>query len=53
MKYALSGDVSLLDPNFFYHTLIDILVYLTITGLDIAYDLHVVIQFVVSPTTIY
>ncbi|XP_058733209.1 uncharacterized mitochondrial protein AtMg00810-like [Vicia villosa] len=52
MKYALSDGVPLPDPTL-YRTLVGSLVYLTITRPDIAYVVHVVSQFVVSPTTVH
>jgi hypothetical protein len=36
-----------------YHTIVRSLVYLTITRPDIAYVVHVVSQFVASPTTVH
>lgn len=52
VKYAHSDGVTLHDPTF-YPTLVDNLVYLTITIPNISYDVHVVSQLVVSPTIIY
>jgi len=51
-KYSFSDGLPLLDPTL-YHTIIGSLVYLNITRLDIVYDIHVVSQFVASPTTVH
>jgi len=42
----------LIDPTL-YRTIVGSLVYLTITCPDIAYVVHVVSQFVASPTTVH
>jgi hypothetical protein len=51
-KYSSFYGLPLIDPTL-YHTIIESLVYLTITRPDIAYDVHIVSQFVVSPTTVH
>lgn len=52
VKYAPSDGVPLPNPTL-YHTLVGSPVYLTITRPNIAYVVHVVSQFVVSPTTMH
>jgi len=52
IKYS-SSDVLLLSDPTLYYTIIESLIYFTITCLDIAYVVHVVSQFVTSPTTIH
>jgi len=51
-RYSSSDGLSLIDPTL-YRTIIRSLIYLTITHPDIAYVVHVVSQFVVSPTTVH
>ncbi|XP_062102655.1 uncharacterized mitochondrial protein AtMg00810-like [Humulus lupulus] len=51
-RYSSSDGVALSDPSL-YRTLVGSLVYLTITRPDIAYAVHIVSQFVASPTTVH
>ncbi|XP_062086416.1 secreted RxLR effector protein 161-like [Humulus lupulus] len=51
-SYSSSDGVALSDPSL-YRTLVGSLVYLTITRPDIAYAVHIVSQFVASPTTVH
>ena len=51
-KYSSFDGVPMSDPTMF-HTIVESLVYLTITCPDIAYDVHVVSWFVASSTTVY
>ncbi|XP_019431143.1 PREDICTED: uncharacterized protein LOC109338379, partial [Lupinus angustifolius] len=50
-RYTSSDGVPLSEPTL-YRTLVGSLVYLTITRPDIAYAVHIVSQFVSSPTTV-
>jgi len=51
-RYSSSDDLPLIDPTL-YRTIVRSLIYLIITRPDIAYDVHVVSQFVASPTTVH
>ncbi|XP_042410343.1 uncharacterized mitochondrial protein AtMg00810-like [Zingiber officinale] len=49
---SLSDGSPLPDPNL-YHTVVESLIYLTVTRSNIAYVVHVVSQSVTAPTTIH
>jgi hypothetical protein len=51
-RYYSSDGLPLIDHTL-YRTIVGSLVYLTITRPDIAYVVHVVSQFVASPTTVH
>ncbi|XP_062100772.1 uncharacterized mitochondrial protein AtMg00810-like [Humulus lupulus] len=51
-RYSSSEGVALSDSSI-YRTLVGSLVYLTITRPDIAYAVHIVSQFVATPTTVH
>ena len=51
-KYS-SSDVTHLSNPILYHTIVGSLAYLMISRLDIAYVVHVVSQFVASPTIVH
>jgi len=51
-RYSSSNGLPLTDPTL-YFTIIGSLVYLTIPRSDITYLIHVVSQFVASPTTVH
>ena len=51
-KYSSFDDLSLSDPTL-YRIIVESLIYLTITRPNIAYVVHIVSQFVASPTTVH
>ena len=51
-RFFFSDGLPLIDPTL-YRTIVGSLVYLTITRPDIVYIVHVVSQFIVSPTTVH
>ncbi|KAK6158739.1 hypothetical protein DH2020_006053 [Rehmannia glutinosa] len=51
-RYSPSDCSPLSDPSL-YRTVVGSLVYLTVTRLDTAHDVHVVSLFVTSPSTVY
>jgi hypothetical protein len=51
-RYSFSDGLPVTDPTL-YRTIVESLVYLTITRPDIAYVVHVVSQFVASPVTVH
>jgi hypothetical protein len=51
-KYSSSNGLPLIDPTL-YRTIVRSFVYLIITRPDIAYVVHVVSQFVASPTIVH
>jgi len=51
-RYSFSDGLPVTDPTL-YRTIVESLVYLTITRPDIAYVVHVVSQFVASPITVH
>ncbi|GJR90423.1 uncharacterized mitochondrial protein-like protein [Tanacetum coccineum] len=51
-KYSLTDSDPLPDPSL-HRTIVESLVYLTVTHTDISCAVHIISQFVYAPTTVY
>lgn len=52
VQYSSSDYSPLFDPSL-YHTVVDSLIYLSITRTDIAHTINIISKFVTSPTIVH